>query len=342
MVRLLVRGPRRVPLAPSHFKFRDAEGRPSNGRRAWPKRAFAAHADRTARIRRASRHARTAVVKATMPAPSAFISSGSARRSTPPPTPTFRLLRRPGRGLSRRAAGARPGRLPLRELDEVPSPCCAPRRVPPGRGAGQRSHGLLDTSSGCCTGSSPTAGRHDLRHAPVPRQLPGTLDGGGRLRAGGGEAVHATPVDVFFLEYDSERAGDFQPLQLVLRVNAPCSASSRPRPRNWKTRTAYCGARGGIPRPPPGPARPVDPMRLCQCGRRQCAERGRAMGQARADRGDRRARLGQPVRCRRPGIWHTRPLRAACKAKETTALGAAAAPALRSFNHWIRADHREE
>ena len=32
-------------------------------------------------------------------------------------------------------------------------------------------------------------GRHDARAAPVPRQLPRALDGGGWLRAGGGEAV---------------------------------------------------------------------------------------------------------------------------------------------------------
>ena len=40
------------------------------------------------------------------------------------------------------------------------------------------------------------------------------------MAAGGYEPVaeklfNATPVDVFFLEYDSERAGDFQPLRLV-------------------------------------------------------------------------------------------------------------------------------
>src|SRR5207344_2164928 len=40
------------------------------------------------------------------------------------------------------------------------------------------------------------------------------------MAAGGYEPVaeklfNRTPVDVFFLEYDSERAGDFQPLRLV-------------------------------------------------------------------------------------------------------------------------------
>jgi 5-methyltetrahydropteroyltriglutamate--homocysteine methyltransferase len=43
------------------------------------------------------------------------------------------------------------------------------------------------------------------------------------MAAGGYEPVaeklfNATPVDVFFLEYDSERAGDFQPLRLVPRA----------------------------------------------------------------------------------------------------------------------------
>src|SRR5262245_26613961 len=60
-------------LAPSHFKFKDADGQAFE----WP--TCVAHARITRRapitlreFQRASRHARKAVVKATMPAPSAF------------------------------------------------------------------------------------------------------------------------------------------------------------------------------------------------------------------------------------------------------------------------------
>ena len=156
------------------------------------------------------------------------------------------------------------------------------------------------------------------------------------MAAGGYEPVaeklfNATPVDVFFLEYDSERAGDFQPLRLVPKGKRVVLGLVSSKTAQLEDQDSLLRRiEDGLARPPPRPARPVHPMRLCQRGGRQCAERGRAMGQARADRRNRRARLGQPVGCRRPGIWHTRPLRAACKAKETTALGVAAATALRS------------
>ena len=86
------------------------------------------------------------------------------------------------------------------------------------------------------------------------------------MAAGGYEPVAEklfnTPVDAFLLEYDSERAGDFQPLRLVPRASALCSASSPPRPRNWRIRPACCGASTK-----PRACLPLDQLGLStQCG----------------------------------------------------------------------------
>ena len=60
------------------------------------------------------------------------------------------------------------------------------------------------------------AGRHDDHHACVPRQFPLHLDLGRRLRAGGRDACSARcNYDGYFLEYDTERAGGFEPLRFV-------------------------------------------------------------------------------------------------------------------------------
>ena len=58
------------------------------------------------------------------------------------------------------------------------------------------------------------------------------------MASGGYEPVAARlfndfPVDVYFLEYDSQRAGDFSPLP-CRRIAAWCWAWCRPRRRSWK------------------------------------------------------------------------------------------------------------
>ena len=47
----------------------------------------------------------------------------------------------------------------------------------------------------------------------MPRQFPLHLDCGGRLRADGRATVHQVEVDGYFLEYDTDRAGGFEPLR---------------------------------------------------------------------------------------------------------------------------------
>jgi 5-methyltetrahydropteroyltriglutamate--homocysteine methyltransferase len=47
----------------------------------------------------------------------------------------------------------------------------------------------------------------------VPRQFPLHLDRGGRLRADGRATVHQVEVDGYFLEYDTDRSGGFEPLR---------------------------------------------------------------------------------------------------------------------------------
>ena len=68
-------------------------------------------------------------------------------------------------------------------------------------------------------GAGRKARRHDDHDAYLPRQLPLHLDLGGRLRAGRRDAVRQLNYDGFFLEYDTERAGGFEPLRFVPKGN---------------------------------------------------------------------------------------------------------------------------
>ena len=56
---------------------------------------------------------------------------------------------------------------------------------------------------------------HGDHHPYLPRQFPLHLDRGGRLRAGSRAAPGRLPYDGFFLEYDTERAGGFEPLRFL-------------------------------------------------------------------------------------------------------------------------------
>jgi 5-methyltetrahydropteroyltriglutamate--homocysteine methyltransferase len=208
-------------LAPSHFKFKDAEGQAFE----WPTCVAGARISRRAPIslgefERANRHVRRAVVKATMPAPSAFhfFRLGQAvDRSAYPDVSVFfddlvAVYRAELAELA--AAGCR-----YVQLDEVPiAMLCDPDVCRQADAHGGEPTALLDTYLGL------------LRRIAAER--PGGMTLGlhlcrgnfrGRwMAAGGYEPVAArlfdeTPVDVFFLEYDSERAGDFAPLRFVPR-----------------------------------------------------------------------------------------------------------------------------
>ena len=118
------------------------------------------------------------------------------------------------------------------------------------------------------------------------------------MASGGYEPVaeklfNLAPVDAFFLEYDSERAGDFQPLRFVpkgKRVVLGLVSS-----KTAELEEPGCLAaphRGGGAVLPPRPAFAVRAMRVCQRGGRQRPDRSPAMGEAGADRQDGGARLG--------------------------------------------------
>ncbi len=110
------------------------------------------------------------------------------------------------------------------------------------------------------------------------------------MGAGGYEAeaevlFNRINVHGYFMEYDTERAGGFEPLRLCRRARRWCSASSPPRPASSKARTTikrrideaakFVAAR---------PALPVAAMRLRLDRGGQHAHRGRAMGEAADDR----------------------------------------------------------
>ncbi len=103
-------------------------------------------------------------------------------------------------------------------------------------------------------------------------------------------------VDGFFLEFDDARSGGFEPLRFV-----PPGKLRRPRPGDDQARRAgeqgraQAPHRGGEPPRRPRTALPVRPVRLLVDRRGQRADRGRAVGQARADRRDGAGGLGLAV-----------------------------------------------
>ena len=206
-------------LEPSHFKFKDAEGQAFE----WPTCVAEKPITRRAPItlkefERAARHARKAIVKATMPAPSAFHFFRLAKAVDPAAYPDVdryfddlvSIYRTEVSELAQ--AGCR-----YLQLDEVPVAMLCDEDVRRQAAAeGGEPGGLLDTYLG-------------LIERILADRPPGMATGmhlcRGNFRSrwmasGGYEPVaeklfNLAPVDAFFLEYDSARAGDFQPLRFV-------------------------------------------------------------------------------------------------------------------------------
>ena len=79
---------------------------------------------------------------------------------------------------------------------------------------------LPDIYAGDQHGAGGQAGRHDDHDPRLSRQLPLHLDFVGRLRAGGRECCSAScNYDGYFLEYDTDRAGGFEPLRFLPKGN---------------------------------------------------------------------------------------------------------------------------
>lgn len=206
-------------LAPSRFKFKDGDGQAFE----WPTCVAEGRIERRAPIvlaeyERASRHARTAVVKATMPAPSAFHFFRLSHSIDPAAysdvgdyfEDLVAIYRNEISELAE--AGCR-----YVQLDEVPIAMLCDADVRRQAAAeGGDAQALLDTYLGLI--------------ARILRNLPSGMISGmhlcrGNFRSrwmasGGYEPVaeklfNAVPVDTYLLEYDSERAGDFSPLRFV-------------------------------------------------------------------------------------------------------------------------------
>ena len=105
-------------------------------------------------------------------------------------------------------------------------------------------------------------------------------------------------VDGYFLEYDSDRAGGFEPLRFLPKgkkrvvlglVTSKTGALEKQGPGQAPHRRGreIRAARAAVP---------VAAMRLCLDRGRQCAGRGRAMGEARHDREGRRRGVGRALR----------------------------------------------
>lgn len=206
-------------LAPAHFRFKDADG----GQFEWPTCVAEGPISRRAPItlrefERANRHVRRAVVKATMPAPSAFHFFRLAKSVAPSAYPDIAryfddlvaVYKAEVADLAR--AGCR-----YVQFDEVPlAMLCDPDVCRQAAAEGGEPAMLLDTYIGLMRrilAGSPagiTFGMHLCRGNFRSRWM----------ASGGYEPVAARlfseiPVDVFCLEYDSDRAGDFGPLRHV-------------------------------------------------------------------------------------------------------------------------------
>ena len=205
-------------LEPSLFRFKDAEG----GGFEWPTCVAAARIRRRAPItlaeyRRLKALARSALPKATLPTPSAF----HFFRFTQPFDPAVYDQQRYVDDLvavyrtelaELAEAGCR-----YVQMDEVPvAMLCDPLVREQARAQGGDPDSLLDLYVGVMRrvleGRPPgmTGGMHLCRGNFRSRWM----------ASGGYEPVAARlfndfPVDVYFLEYDSQRAGDFSPLRHV-------------------------------------------------------------------------------------------------------------------------------
>ena len=286
-------------LEPSHFKFKDADGCAFEWATCVAKARIRRHAPIVLpEFERANPHVRRAVVKATMPAPSAFhfFRLGRSVETSAYADIAAYFDDLVAIYLAELAELAQAG-CRYAQFDEVPiAMLCDPdvRRQAAAEGADPMA--LLDTyldALGRIAAGRPagmTLGLHLCR---------GNFRG--RWMASGGyDAVaerlfNDAPVDVFFLEYDSGARRRFRPA--ALRPVGQAGRAGPPVVQGRRTRgPGYRRAphRGGLPHPPSRPARPVDPVRLCQRRRRQRAGRGRSVVEAGARGRHRRARLGRP------------------------------------------------
>jgi 5-methyltetrahydropteroyltriglutamate--homocysteine methyltransferase len=206
-------------LAPAQFRFKDADGQAFEWQTCVAEKPIHRRAPiALAEFERASRHARKAVVKAALPAPSAFHFFRLAGAVEPAAYPDVARYFDDLAGIYRAEVAelAQAGCRYL-QLDEVPvAMLCdeAVRRQAEAEGGDPGA--LLDTYLGlirriladCPAGM--TTGLHLCRGNFRSRWM----------AAGGYEPVaeklfNELPVDAYFLEYDSERAGDFSPLRFV-------------------------------------------------------------------------------------------------------------------------------
>ena len=206
-------------LEPSHFRFKDADGCAFEWATCVAKARIRRHAPIVLpEFERANPHVRRAVVKATMPAPSAFhfFRLGRSVETSAYADIAAYFDDLVAIYLAELAELAQAG-CRYAQFDEVPiAMLCDPdvRRQAAAEGADPMA--LLDTyldALGRIAAGRPagmTLGLHLCR---------GNFRG--RWMASGGYDAVAerlfidAPVDVFFLEYDSERAGDFAPLRFV-------------------------------------------------------------------------------------------------------------------------------
>ena len=226
---------------------------------------------------------RACAPKMTIPAPS-MLHFRQGRQSS------ARHLSRSGRFLRRRATAYRgairafydAGCRYLQLDDTAWAMVCDPSERAHSQGARRRARKLPQRlRAPDQRGARRQAGRHGRHLAFLPRQFPLHLDRRGRLRVRRRALFGRTGLDGYFLEYDTDRAGGFEPLRFfpkgkkqlvlglvtsksgVLEKKDDISAAST-RPPNMSPRSVL----------------PVAAMRFRLDRGGQCSFRGRAMGEA--------------------------------------------------------------
>ena len=232
--------------------------------------------------------------KITIPAPSAIYGRPMRRRSTKRFTRARRFLRRSRPSLQKSRARLCRRRLPLSAArrgvhrhvvrSEIPAADEGPRRRS-GR-LGELYGDLINTAMSDIP-SDMTITMHLCRG-----NYKSTFMGTGGYEAEQDILFNRIKVHGYFMEYDSDRAGGFEPLRLSPRIGMSCLAWSRPnRPAGVQRRPQAPHRRSGeiyFARP----IMPVAAMRLCLDRGGQYLGRGRAMGQTADDCGSRQGSLG--------------------------------------------------
>ena len=170
------------------------------------------------------------------------------------------------------------------QLDEVNiAYLCDPEQIAGLKARGEHVENLLAIYAGHAEPRDRgAAGRHDHHHASLPRQFPLHWVASGGYEPVAEVLFNQINADAYFMEYDTDRAGGFEPLRFVPRghkvvvLGLVTSKTGALETKDELKRRIDAGGEVSAART----ARAVAAMRLRLHRGRQHADRGRAVGEA--------------------------------------------------------------